>query len=79
MNGNGSAHGHVTDAEAYPKENIFIFIPNLIGKLHSISPKLQPLTQDARLFTDRAGHSIPILYATPSPNLFSSLQHILSP
>lgn len=33
MNGNGSAHGSVTDAEAYPRENIFIFIPNLIGKL----------------------------------------------
>jgi hypothetical protein len=33
MNGNGSAHGHVTEAEAYPRENIFIFIPNLIGKL----------------------------------------------
>jgi hypothetical protein len=38
MNGNGSAHGHVTEAEAYPRENIFIFIPNLIGKL--APPKL---------------------------------------
>jgi hypothetical protein len=34
MNGNGSVHGHVTEAEVYPRENIFIFIPNLIGKLH---------------------------------------------
>jgi hypothetical protein len=33
MNGNGSAHSHVREAEPYPRENIFIFIPNLIGML----------------------------------------------
>jgi hypothetical protein len=39
MNGNGSAHSHVTEAEVYPHENIFIFIPNLIGKLRQGSSK----------------------------------------
>jgi hypothetical protein len=32
MNGNGSAHG-VVPTKDYPHENIFIFIPNLIGEI----------------------------------------------
>lgn len=79
MNGNGSAHGHVTDVEAYPKENIFIFIPNLIGKLQPNSSKSPTTKPHVRIFTDRTSHSIPILHAPSSTNLFPPLQHILSP
>jgi CDP-diacylglycerol--inositol 3-phosphatidyltransferase len=31
VNGNGSARGHTTEQEGYPRENIFVFYPNLIG------------------------------------------------
>jgi hypothetical protein len=34
LNGNGSVHGAAAARGEHPHENIFLFYPNIIGKLH---------------------------------------------
>jgi hypothetical protein len=84
--GNGSIKTpHIARDEV--KENIFVFIPNLIGTiqsctktttLHTRLPMYNLLTR-TRLLPYLPGHPLPLLYATPSPHMLHTLLHILPP
>jgi hypothetical protein len=79
-NGHAKLNGTITRAEktTYKQENIFVFIPNLIGRLLYLCLRsLRSLTWDLRLLTHLSRHSIPLLHAPPSANLLRPVQHIL--
>ena len=80
-NGHAKLNGTITRAEktTYKQENIFVFIPNLIGRLLYLCLQSleRSLTWDLRLLTRLSRHSVPLLHAPPSANLLRPVQHIL--
>jgi len=83
-NGSATANGHASprgniSRGSEKRENIFLFIPNIIGKEVWWEPRAQPLlTKFDRLLTYLPGHSVPLLHASPSKNMLSTLQCIMS-
>lgn len=81
---NGHAKGNGTIGGArkslYKQENIFVFIPNLIGGLYAFASSVleSSLTLNLRLFARHTRHRLSLLYAPSSTNLFPTLQHIMS-
>jgi hypothetical protein len=83
-NGNGTAK-----APATPKlneileetENIFLFIPNLIGQEKSpqCPSGVKQLTLRNRILSNRPRPRIPLLHAPPPSNLLRPILHIMSP
>jgi hypothetical protein len=61
------------------KENIFLFIPNLIGTSGTPLHARSILTSDLRLHPDHPCHNIPLLHASPPPPLQLHLRNILPP
>src|ERR1051326_8810254 len=81
-NGNGNIHGvRETSTSTETEENIFLFIPNLIGIPSSsvLTFLRHPLTSAAshRLRTRYSRHRISILHAPPPPHMFCTLQCIM--
>ena len=82
-NGKALANGHAIMGETLQKiesniqnqENIFLFIPNLIGK-QCIATTVLP-SDPYRLRSDCPCHLLPLLHATSSANVFLSIQSIM--
>ncbi len=84
MNGNGKLHRPAgSRSESVPKENIFLFYPNLIGEcLCDCSQNFAGLTVakwSSRIFPHRSCSRIPLLHASPPSDMLPPLQHLLPP
>lgn len=79
-NGNGSLQP--ASGQPEEEENIFMFIPNQIGKLVAHPTRKKPRADirlpRCRLLPHRPRRRLPILHAATSAYLFASLQRILS-
>jgi hypothetical protein len=81
------ANGHAMVGEALQKidshiqeqENIFLFIPNIIGKHFSAVGAEQTVSDSIRLHPHCPRHLIPLLHASTPANMLSSLQPFLHP
>ena len=60
------------------EENIFTFIPNLIGTNSPTRLCKTPLTRNSRLLSHRPRYRIPLLHAPAPAHLLAPLQRILS-
>ena len=84
-NGQALANGHAIFGETLQKiesnmqeqENIFLFVPNLIGT-DSPRPDSSP-SDTSRLCPHRAGHLLPLLHASPPAHVLLSVQPVLHP
>lgn len=68
-----------------PKENIFLFYPNIIGmclRSYSLNPQLceGSFTDNfvLRIHPYRACHRVPLLHAPPPSHMFAPLHRVLS-
>ena len=89
MNGHGVAKENGNDHKAKdssPKENIFLFWPNVIGMVLSqpisaylYSSLFELITiSHRRLLSHSPSHRLSLLHAASPPNLLRPLQHFLS-
>ena len=70
-----------TPAREEPEENVFLFVPNLIGKMNTTEEDLKIFslpfcivdTRSFRLLSNRSSYRVALLYAPPSAHLFSAL------
>ena len=85
-NGNALANGQAkmngtvekVHKQVYKQENIFLFIPNIIGRGDpGVQDMNSLLTSNRRLLSCLPRHSLTLLHASTSPNMFRSLQHLL--
>ena len=80
-NGNGSAHGPVTLEPLEPKENIFLFYPNLIGQYPGRTPFFEPVLMHMafRILTDHSCRGLSLLHASSPTHVLSPLQYLMPP
>ena len=73
-----NGNGHIVGAKQQePEENIFMFIPNLIGRSHLRHETTNLSAYIDRLCTHRPGHRIPLLHASASANMRRPLHRIV--
>jgi hypothetical protein len=61
------------------RENVFLFVPNLIGISEITLHAASILTSDTRLHPNHPRHNIPLFHAPPPPPLQLHLRNILPP
>jgi hypothetical protein len=79
LNGKANMNGTVGKIEnrVEKEENIFLFIPNVIGRSRAIVLLTHPAHIRSRVFSDHSCHCLAILHAAPSANLLTPLLNIL--
>lgn len=60
------------------RENIFLFVPNLIGKLGGVTTDNLILISKHRLHPNHPRHNLPLLHASALSSLQCYLHHIMS-
>lgn len=77
MNGNASAQK--PQEEDYPRENIFLFWPNVIGELDQMQMwGVWRILIHGRIFSNCARIGLPLLHAPSSTHLYSLIQYFVS-
>ena len=66
------------DDSFYSQENIFLFVPNLIGREIHCCPRMR-LTDQCRLQPNLPRFRFSVLYAHTPSNMLPPLQHIMPP
>lgn len=61
------------------KENIFLFVPNLIGMFAGLLYNDLVLTRESRLYQNYPRHNLPLLHAPPPSSLQLHLCNFLPP
>lgn len=85
LNGNAARGRRVSevvmqlDERIHKEENIFLFLPNIIGVWQELSTSKDPRLTKPRLLAHRSGDRISLLHALTSSNMFASVQHIMHP
>lgn len=80
VNGHAKMNGVIDklDMELQRQENIFLFVPNIIGKFIPSKFKVVRRADARRLLPNYPCYCFTLLYAPPSSNLFPTLQRFMS-
>ena len=81
-NGKPKMNGTVgkMDERIEKEENIFLFVPNVIGRSKPRAPYFTKADHtSSRLLPNHPGHRLPLLHAPPPPNMLPPLLDLLPP
>lgn len=66
------------DERIQKEENIFLFLPNIIGEAN-VHERRNPRLTSSRLLSSHTCNSLPLLHASTSANMLATLQRIVPP